>query len=399
MENILYLIELYSPARGAEIYVTENKSLPKYYEQTSRLANNILNKLGELNIGNRGVRTKLIERDTTDVYSDGTRADYYGIIRYAMRGCHIDDGRIWGGSPANVQNGEGVPTILIEHCFIKGSDFADFLNTDEKIRNIAIADGKGIVENYGLKTEAELEENRVDSVSLDISSYNMKIDDTITLNAKVMPEASKFKEVIWTSSDTNVATVSQDGVVSGVGVGTATITVTTTKENRTASMVVTVEEKPLDEKYSIDFSGINESNGMLTNIELNTTVGQLKQKIIKSDNLYIEVIDKNGNLLNDNKNVATSIKVLLKDIETSRLVRTYTVVIYGDTDGDGMLSSKDALAIIKNKVGKIEFENEYFLEAGRVCIETRNVKSVPSSRDALNIIKCKIGETEIDQSI
>ncbi|MBR6033401.1 MAG: N-acetylmuramoyl-L-alanine amidase [Clostridia bacterium] len=81
-------------AEGAEIYVTANESLDKYNKNTTLLANKILTNLGKLGIKNRGVITKLIPKDTTDVYSDGTRADYMGIIRYSMRGTMIDSGKV-----------------------------------------------------------------------------------------------------------------------------------------------------------------------------------------------------------------------------------------------------------------------------------------------------------------
>ena len=38
---------------------------------------------------------------------------------------------------ANIQNGEGVPTILLEHGFINGN--YNLLNTDEKLKKIAEA--------------------------------------------------------------------------------------------------------------------------------------------------------------------------------------------------------------------------------------------------------------------
>lgn len=141
-------------ANGAEVYVTANTSLDKYHKNTASLGNKILANLGKLGIVSRGVLTKQLERDTTDVYSDGTMADYYGIIRYAMRGTKIDNGVLWPEKAvsANIQNGEGVPTILIEHCFIKGSDYA-FVDSDEDIAKLARANADAIISHYGLKKE------------------------------------------------------------------------------------------------------------------------------------------------------------------------------------------------------------------------------------------------------
>lgn len=141
---------------GAEVYVTANTSLPKYNQNSTALANKILSNLSALGISNRGVKTRLCG-DTTDVYTDGTRADYYGIIRYSMRGTKIDYGVVYpaGAVHANVQNGEGIPTVLVEHCFINGNDL-QYINSDQKLRKLAEADGKAIVDYYGLKLKCDV---------------------------------------------------------------------------------------------------------------------------------------------------------------------------------------------------------------------------------------------------
>lgn len=139
-------------ANGAEAYVTANTTCKKYNYDTTELGNKILNNLSGLGIKNNGVKTRLIPNDETDVYSDMTRADYYGIIRYAMRGTKIDYGVVTpeGAISANVQNGEGVPAMIVEHCYIKGSDI-QFINNDSKIQALAKADADAIVEYYGLQ--------------------------------------------------------------------------------------------------------------------------------------------------------------------------------------------------------------------------------------------------------
>lgn len=148
----LHLNDATGNLSGAEVWVTANKSLPKYNANSTALANEILKNLGALGIGNRGVKTRQSTGDSTDIYSDGTISDYYGIIRYSMRGCGIDYGKIKpaGAVPANIQNGEGVPAIIVEHCFINGSDY-QFLNTEDKIKKLAEADAKAIVSYYNLK--------------------------------------------------------------------------------------------------------------------------------------------------------------------------------------------------------------------------------------------------------
>ena len=136
---------------GAEVWVTNNTSLSKYKSNSTALANEILKNICALGISNRGVKTRLSYGDKTDIYTDGSISDYYGIIRYSMRGCSIDKGIIKpkGAIPANVQNGEGIPAIIVEHCFLTGTDFK-YMNTEDKLKKLAEADGKAIVDYYKL---------------------------------------------------------------------------------------------------------------------------------------------------------------------------------------------------------------------------------------------------------
>ena len=61
------------------------------------------------------------------------------------------------------------------------------------------------------------------------------------LFAAVLPLAACDRAVSWSTSDAQVATVSEDGSVTGVAAGTATITVTTKDGSKTAVCTVTVK--------------------------------------------------------------------------------------------------------------------------------------------------------------
>lgn len=58
------------------------------------------------------------------------------------------------------------------------------------------------------------------------------------------------KDVIWSSSDTNVASVSKDGTVTGVNAGTAVISAGKSTGTKTASCTVTVTDAPVAEGAS-----------------------------------------------------------------------------------------------------------------------------------------------------
>jgi uncharacterized protein (TIGR02145 family) len=67
----------------------------------------------------------------------------------------------------------------------------------------------------------------VTGVTLNESALVLTVGDTETLIATVHPRDADNQVVAWTSSNTEVATVNQNGVVTAVATGTATITVTT----------------------------------------------------------------------------------------------------------------------------------------------------------------------------
>ncbi len=71
-----------------------------------------------------------------------------------------------------------------------------------------------------------LPSRQAESIALDKTSATLKVSETTTLTATVLPETTTVKDVTWTSSDNEVATV-DNGVVTAVGIGKATITATT----------------------------------------------------------------------------------------------------------------------------------------------------------------------------
>ena len=76
--------------------------------------------------------------------------------------------------------------------------------------------------------------------TIDLSAQNR----TIQINAKILPEtANVYTDLTWTSSDTNVATVSEDGFVIGVANGTTTITAKT-GNGIVGSSTITVQTSP-----------------------------------------------------------------------------------------------------------------------------------------------------------
>ena len=92
----------------------------------------------------------------------------------------------------------------------------------------------------------------VESVSLTETSIGIRVGMDRMLLATVLPENAADKSVTWSCSDESIATVSSDGVVTGVAVGSAVITVTTHDGGKTATCSVMVSEATLPVPVAVD---------------------------------------------------------------------------------------------------------------------------------------------------
>lgn len=80
------------------------------------------------------------------------------------------------------------------------------------------------------------------SITLNEQSLSLIVGNTSQLSATVSPNDAKDKSVSWSSSDANIATVSQDGLITAIAPGTATITAKTNTGGLTATCSVEVKK-------------------------------------------------------------------------------------------------------------------------------------------------------------
>ena len=106
----------------------------------------------------------------------------------------------------------------------------------------------------------------VESITLSMTTAKMKVGEELTLTATITPDDATNKELNWTTSNGDAATVDENGKVSAVGTGTATITATATDGSGVAaSCEVTVTEKAGDFKMGdVNGDGVIDVSDVLT---------------------------------------------------------------------------------------------------------------------------------------
>lgn len=99
----------------------------------------------------------------------------------------------------------------------------------------------------------------ITGVSLNKTNCNLVFGSTDQLRAIVTPFNATNQSVVWTSSNNKVATVSNVGLVTGVGVGSATITVRTVDGNKEAKCEVVVSKNVVEEGFYLIKSAVDSS--------------------------------------------------------------------------------------------------------------------------------------------
>ena len=112
----------------------------------------------------------------------------------------------------------------------------------------ALAAGTTTITVRGINTSASatvtvIDPYAVTGVTLDRTTLSLEMGETATLLATVLPEDARDKTVTWSSGNTAVATVDQQGKITTVSPGTAQITVTTKDGSFSASCALTVVER------------------------------------------------------------------------------------------------------------------------------------------------------------
>ncbi|MCR4752928.1 MAG: Ig-like domain-containing protein [Candidatus Saccharibacteria bacterium] len=162
------------------------------------------------------------------------------------------------------------------------------------VRTAAGADSEGyikVIDTSGLTANIIVPTT---GIKLNHTSATIYTNDTVTLTSTITPSNATNKNVTWTSSNTNVATVSSAGVVKGVANGTAIITVKTKDTSKAATATITVKTHVSSVKLHKTATTINKGKTEKVSVEVLPATASDKTLTWSSNNTKIATVDTNG---------------------------------------------------------------------------------------------------------
>ena len=130
-------------ASGAEVWYPNGNYNAINAANGKGVAEAIQNQLVALGLVNRGIKIRNSANGST--YPDGSLRDYYGVIAGSMEA--------------------GFPGIIVEHAFVSNySDATNFLNSEEKLKKLGVADATGIAKYLNLKKKGNFKKVKITSI-------------------------------------------------------------------------------------------------------------------------------------------------------------------------------------------------------------------------------------------
>jgi len=188
---------------------------------------------------------------------------------------------------------EQQPTIIDSHTIPSNK-----LSTGEFLRSKIeiLSESSDFMDiKIGIENDTEIP---VTGIYIDVTETDLEISQSKQLDAVIEPVNATNKELLWSSSNTNIATVSDKGLVTGISTGEAKITVKTVDGDKIATSIVKVSSKKEDDhgdtgetatkiKENEVVKGKINSEGDIDVFELDLPKGNDKTVVLESTNGYV----------------------------------------------------------------------------------------------------------------
>ncbi len=306
------------------------------------------------------------------------------------------------GQSIFVDDGSGESRVYVEG-YVRSSknpgvddEWKARINVGDKISAIGLASEDPEGHRLRVRDSAEIEklqdnENvKVTGVSLDKTSAELKINESLGLKASISPADATNKDVTWATSDEKIAKVDENGKVTAAGAGKVTITVTTKDGGFKATCEVTVrnEEVPVVKVTGVSLDKILAELKINESVELKATISPAdatnKEVTWTSSDEKIAKVDANGKVTAVGAGHATII-VTTKD---GNFNATCEVIVKDDN------GTTNPIENIVEKVENPNGKNEVVIKnpSNEIRLEIKDIESIKAGNGYFEI---KNGENTI----
>lgn len=199
-----------------------------------------------------------------------------------------------------------------------------------------------------------------ESLSLSTTTASLSVGETLQLSANILPENTSNKDIRWTSTNTEIAVVSESGLVSAIKEGNVQIVASTTDgSNLSAICETTVNSRfvPITQ-IAISPSSVKLAVGETFNLETQITPVDATNKKINwsSTNASVVTVDSHGQLTAKGIGKAT---IIASSLDGSNLSATCAVVVYEESGINDIEIDGSQYVRIYNLQGVLVYEGEY----------------------------------------
>lgn len=287
---------------------------------------------------------------------------------------------------------EILPEEAKDHEIIYSSSDNNVIQVDNSGNVLGLRSGKATI-------TVKAKENNV-SASIDINVYTpvsdiilkeeeifMQKEEEVQINPVILPSDASNKNINFKSSNTNIVTVTNTGLVKAVGEGITTIEVKSEDSGLVKQIKITVLGQ-LNEG-DVEFSNeLKIENNIITGWNIKKL--KVDEVITKINTKFdIEIYNSSGKKLEAGENIGSGSKIRL--LENGIVKMEYKIVIYGDVNGDGKINSIDLL-VLQRHILEIEKLQGVFLIAGNINKNGKNPSSVDSLLIQRHILDLKLIE-------
>ena len=285
----------------------------------------------------------------------------------------------------------------------------EYISSNEKVLKVddygniyGISSGKATITvraiANGVQSSIEIEVySKVTGIELNVENITLQEGESYQILANIEPDDANNKNIKYISNNNDIASVNDTGQITATKTGSTNIKVYSEEdENINKIITINVIEKISEEDLSFGPNIRVEGNEITGVNEDDRTVEKLLENIIVSDKYIIKIIDKNGKNLQGQDLVGTGSKVQIfvnNPLDTQEvLICEYSIIVYGDIDGNGKINSVDLLKLQRHILGieEIDFVAQ---KAGNINKNGKN----PTSLDLLLIQRHILGLKLIEQ--